>query len=53
MDNQILSEIINYAQKKLTEAYGYCGVANGEDMAILNSEDRQGGDIKILIQVKK
>ena len=52
MDNEILKDIIEYARTKLVEAYEYCGVAEGPDMALLNSEDHNGNDIKINITLK-
>lgn len=52
MENEILKDIIDYATKKLNGAYGYCGVAEGQTMAMLNSEDRKGNDIKIVIELK-
>lgn len=51
MENEVLKDIIDYATKKLKYAYGYCGVAEGPDMAMLNSEDRKGNDIKIKIDL--
>jgi hypothetical protein len=52
MDNAVLKDIADYATKKLNAAYGYCGVAEGPTMAMLNSEDRKGNDIKIIIELK-
>jgi hypothetical protein len=52
MENEIIKDIIDYATKKLKSAYGYCGVAEGKSMAMLNSEDREGNDIKINITLK-
>ena len=52
MENDVLKDIIDYATKRLNSAYGYCGVAEGKTMAMLNSEDRQGNDIKINITLK-
>ncbi|MEM5529574.1 hypothetical protein WN093_12175 [Gammaproteobacteria bacterium AS21] len=52
MKNEILQDIIDYATKQLNSNYGYCGVAEGEKMAMLNSEDREGNDIKIVIELK-
>lgn len=51
MENEVLKDIIDYATKKLNSAYGYCGVAEGPGMAMLNSEDRKGNDIKIKIDL--
>ena len=52
MKNQVLEEITAFAAKRLQEEYGYCGVASGEDMAMLNSDDRKGNDIKITIKLE-
>lgn len=52
MKNQILEDIVKYATQKLNSAYGYCGVASGDNMAMLNTDDGQGNDIKINITVK-
>ena len=52
MENEVLKDIIDYATKRLTAAYGYCGVAEGPEMAMLNSEDRKGNDIKINIKLE-
>jgi hypothetical protein len=37
MDNKVLEDIKKYAIQRLQQAYGYCGVAEGPAMAILNS----------------
>ena len=52
MNNPVLEDIKNYAIGKLKDAYGYCGSAEGDDMAMLNSEDREGMDIKINIKAE-
>ena len=52
MENEILKDIVEYAKSKLMAAYGYCGVAEGKTMAMLNSEDGRGNDIKINITLK-
>ncbi len=53
MENDVLKDIIDYATQKLKTAYGFCGVAEGPKMAMLNSTDRQGNDIKIDIKLEK
>lgn len=53
MKNQILDEIKDFAKSKLTEAYGFCGVADGDDIVMINSTDSEGNDIIINIKVKK
>lgn len=53
VSNEVLNDIVNYAARKLQTAYGYCGVASGPDMAMLNSDDKQGNDIKINITLEK
>jgi hypothetical protein len=52
MENEILKDIIDYATKRLNDAYGYCGVAEGPRMAMLNSDDGKGHDIKINIKIE-
>ena len=51
MNNPVVDRIKAFAVKELTDAYGYCGVAEGDDMAMLNSDDKNGKDIKINIKV--
>lgn len=53
MENEILKDIIDYATRKLNSAYGYCGVAEGPKMAMLNSDDGRGNDIKINIKIEQ
>lgn len=50
MKNPVLDDIMQYATKKLTEAYGYCGQASGDEMAMLNSDDHNGRDFVITIK---
>jgi len=52
MENPVLKDIIDYAAKKLNSAYGYCGVAEGDKMAMLNSDDRKGNEIRINIKLE-
>ena len=52
MENEILEKIKNFAAQELKNAYGFCGVASGDDAAMLNSTDREGNDIKITIKVE-
>ena len=51
--NEVLEDIKNYATKKLMAAYGYCGVAEGGDIALLNTDDGDGMEIKITIKTEK
>lgn len=53
MDNSVLKDIIDYATKKLNESYGYCGVAEGKNMAMLNSDDGNGREIRIHIKLEE
>jgi len=53
MENEVLKDIINYAAEKLKSEYGYCGVAEGPEIAMLNSDDRKGNDIKISIKLEQ
>ena len=52
MTNEILENIKQYATKLLMTKYGYCGVADDNDFALLNSDDGNGKDIKITIEIK-
>lgn len=52
MKNKVLEEIKAFAIKRLQETYGYCAVAEGEDMVMINSDDRSGNDIKITIKLE-
>ena len=52
MDNAILDEIKRFAIDRLKGTYGYCGCADAPDFAMLNSEDRDGKDIKITIKIE-
>lgn len=52
MKNKALEDIKNFAIKRLQEEYGYCGVAEGDDMSMINSDDRSGNDIKITIELE-
>jgi hypothetical protein len=53
MENEILKDIIDYARRKLNASYGYCGVAEGSKIAMLNSDDGKGGEIKINITIEQ
>lgn len=47
-----MKDIVDYARKKLTAAYGYCGVAEGKHNAMLNSDDGQGKSIAITVKIE-
>jgi hypothetical protein len=53
MKNGILKEIMDIAVKKLTDAYGYCGCADSDNKAFLNSDNKNGNDIKIILSLEK
>ncbi|KKN06043.1 hypothetical protein LCGC14_1081210 [marine sediment metagenome] len=53
MKNKILEEIKVFALNKLNKEYGFCGVADCDDFAMLNSTDNKGHDILIEIKLKK
>lgn len=48
-DRETVEEIKQYLIKLLNNKYGYCGVASGKDMEILNSGN---GNIIIKIELK-
>jgi len=52
MNNKILEDIKEYARKRLMNVYTYCGVAEAEAFAVLNSDDGNGKNIKITIEIK-
>lgn len=45
MKNQVLEDIKNFAKDRLHKEYGYVGVADGDEFAMLNS----GGEGENLI----
>ena len=47
MKNDVLEDIKSYAVKKLTAAYGYCGLADYDDWTFIRS-----GDNDVSIQIK-
>ena len=53
MENEILKYIIAYAARKLNANYGYCGVAEGPEIAMLNSDDGKGGEIRISFKIEE
>lgn len=52
MENTALNDIKNYAINRLKQEYGYCGVAENTNMAMLNSSG-DCGDIVIKIEQKQ
>jgi hypothetical protein len=52
MRDKILADIIEYATNKLNQEYGFCGVAQGPTMAMLNSSDKDGKDISINFNIQ-
>ena len=46
-DIKTVEEIKQYLVRKLNQKYGYCGVASGENMAMLNS-----GSTNIIIKIE-
>jgi len=52
MNNTSLKKIIDYATSTLRDNYGYCGVAEGDTIAMLNSSDGEN-DIKIKITIEE
>lgn len=52
MDDPVLKDIMEYAVKKLKDNNGFCGLAEGPDVAHLNSDDGKGRDIKIVITIE-
>ena len=53
MKNTVLDNIKNFAIQMLQNEYGYCGCADGDEMAMINVSDKEGNDIEIHITAKK
>ena len=51
MKNWVLEDIKEYAKQRLLSEYKFCGIAESDDMAMLNSSDGNGNDIKINIKI--
>ena len=51
MDNKVLEDIKNYSIGRLKNAYTYCGVAEGDNIVMINSDDLDGNDIAITIKI--
>ena len=51
MKNETLERIKEFARTELMKQSSYCGVAEGDNMAMLNSETPDGKDISIKITV--
>lgn len=49
-DKKAMEEIKNYLVKKLQADFGFCGVAEGENMIMINSGE---GNLIIKIEVKE
>lgn len=47
-EHPVLKDIIDYAIARFNREYGYCGVATGNDQALLNS----GNDETLTIHIK-
>ncbi len=53
MKNEVLNKIKKDIVEELNRSYGFCGLADGDDVAMINSSDSEGNDIVINISVKK
>lgn len=49
--NEVMKELIRDITIRLKNTYGYCAVAEGTDKAMINSEDADGNDIIIKIDI--
>jgi len=52
VNNKVLEEIKQFSIDRLKDEYGYCGVADSNDCAMLNSGG-QGEIIKIIIEYEQ
>ena len=53
MKDKILDNIKNFAKEELRDQFGFCGCADSDNMAILNSTNSKGQDIIIKIEAKQ
>ena len=53
MKNETLEKIKKFAVSEIMKESGYCGVAESDDMALLNGELVDGQDVKIKIEIVK
>lgn len=53
MESQVLEAIKEFARKQMTQQYGFCGVAEDEHSAILNSTAPDGREIMVTIKAEK
>jgi len=49
MNNSVLERIKNFAVSELRGNYEYCGVMESDEFILINSDDKNGKDIKIKI----
>ena len=52
MNNPVLNDIKKQAINLLNSNYGYCGMAESDSFVLLNSDDGNGNDIIIRIEIK-
>ena len=50
MKNRILEDIKTYIVNKLRDSYGYVGLADGDNTAMINTNGSKGRDIIIVIK---
>ena len=53
MENEILDNIKNYAIGLFQSKYGYCGIAESDKNAVINTDDGKGNNIIIKIEIKE
>ena len=53
MGNEVILRIVEFAKQEFNNAYGYVGIMTNSDMAILNTTDKEGNDIKLNITIEK
>ena len=52
MENPVLDEIMTTIISRLKLEYGHCGLADSPAIAMINTDDGNGKDIKITIKVE-
>ncbi len=53
MKNLILDDIKKHIVMKLNDTYGFCGLADGDNIALINTTNSDGEDIIIEIKEKR
>lgn len=53
MEDKALNDMVTTTAAHLNATFGFCGLMNSTDIAILNSTDSEGNEIKVTFKVDK